>query len=102
MSEPMTTEACRASQGECSRLVRGEIAAVREMVQNMDRERSGNAVRFAQLIQDVSEIKANVSVIRKEADNLYAIKMVEKIVFGLVTLLCVAVITALVKLVVAP
>jgi hypothetical protein len=102
LSDPMTEDKCRAMQIQCSSKVHDEIAGIREIVQLMDRERSGNAVRFSQLVQDVAEIKANVAVIRKESDTLYAMKLVEKIAFGLVGLLCVGVITALVKLVLVP
>ena len=100
MSEPMTTEQCRAQQRDCSSAVRAEVAAVREMVQTMDRERGANSVRFEQLIRDVVEIKLNVNVIRKEADALYAIKLTERIAFGLVGLVCVGVVTAVIKLVI--
>jgi len=102
MSDPITANECRAAQAMCAAERRAEIAAVREMVQTMDRERSGNRVRFDTLISDVAEIKKLTAEIRKEAGELYAIKMVEKVVFGLVGLVCVAVITAIIKLVLVP
>ena len=102
MSEPMTVEKCREIQGACSSGVYHKIDELREAVRVMDLERSGNRVRFETMVADVSEIKANVSIIRKEADALYAIKLIEKIVFGIVSLICIAVVTALIKLVVMP
>ena len=101
MSDPMTEAKCREFQHLCSGAVHAEIGALREVVQQMDQERGANRVRFEQMVKDITEIKANVVVIRKEADTLYAIKLIERIVFGIVGLICIAVITALVKLVVA-
>jgi len=102
MSEPMTIEKCRELQGTCSAGVYHKIDELREIIRVMDLERSGNRVRFETMIADVTEIKTNVAIIRKEADALYAIKLIEKIVFGIVSLICIAVITALIKLVVMP
>lgn len=37
---------------------------------------------------------------RKRCDEAYAVKLVEKVVFGLVTMFCIAVIAALLKLII--
>jgi hypothetical protein len=49
--------------------------------------------------KDELELFEKLEKERKESDRLYAIKLVERIVFALVALLCVGVIGALIKLV---
>lgn len=55
--------------------------------------------RDKEQLEDELVLRGHLDDERKKSDALYAIKLVEKIVFGLVSLILIAVVTALVALV---
>jgi len=98
MSEPMTVADCRAAQHACSNAVHERMDELRASIQ---RAEIGIAA-LSETSKIIASIASDIKQIRRDADALYALKYVEKGFIAVVSLLCLGVLGALLRLVLKP